>query len=238
MSKLPPLVKPHIGMPVWYWPSTAMSAVMRMAYDDTAKPMAAFVVYTWHDSMCNIVATDHRGQIHAITSVTFVPPGQRPDEGRDFCELPTSQLLPPAPDKHQPAEAWPVPAGHSAPETLPPANTAPEEPPTSVSDADILGSVSQCYHVNAREAVAACVQDELAGVITDGLPVSLNTTDLCFLVLHNGHVVIGASHCLSRDNYRREQGRINAQRRAFEQVRDLLAYELRSVLVGINSPAA
>jgi hypothetical protein len=235
MSKMPPVVKPYIGMPVWFWPSTAMSSVMRMAYDDTSKPMAAIIVYAWHDSMCNIVATDHRGHIHAITSVTFVPPGQRPDEGRDFCEIPTSQLMPPALQSQQPAEAWPVPAGHEAPPapaTATATATAREfEISYAVTELDVIEHTQKAFHINALQAIA-CSQPE---PIAEAIRSALKNTDLCILVMRNGHTIIGASHCLDQSTYLIEKGREIAQRRALEKARDLLAYERRTEMAALAS---
>lgn len=50
-------------------------------------PMHAKVVYVWSPTMVNLVLWDHYGNMHMLTSVKFLPPGEDVPVGQTYCEL-------------------------------------------------------------------------------------------------------------------------------------------------------
>lgn len=50
-------------------------------------PMHAKVVYVWSPTMVNLVLWDHYGNMHTLTSVKFLPPGEDVPAGQTYCEL-------------------------------------------------------------------------------------------------------------------------------------------------------
>jgi hypothetical protein len=233
----------EVGRRVHYWPSTAMATMQRMTLLNPEKPLHARIVHVFHDRMVNIVAYDNTGNMHAITSVSVVYPGEVADEGRDHCEPVRS----PIGRKIAPAEATGINALHfdlaqqamaeqlSAPS---PTSTYRNSIPDAVSMLMVEDEVLAEYHMNALD-LAKQRPDEKS-TIRDGypgLPSTLGNTDICVLVMRNGHVIVGTSACISSEKYSRSAGREFARGNAIDTAWKLMGYELRSrrVNAGIDA---
>lgn len=72
------IIVPSVGRIVWYRPSVNDAGVMLIR---DGQPLAAMVVYVWHDRMVNVTVWDHNGKAFVRTSVFLcqdgdvVPPG-------------------------------------------------------------------------------------------------------------------------------------------------------------------
>lgn len=102
-----------------------------------------------------------------------------------------------------------------------------------VSLESLKGKVSDCYFVNAGEAVEARGTDSEGVALDDhetpdGGPLFLLT--LCFLVLHNGWTVLGKSAPVSAENFDAAKGRTFAFEDALRQLWPLEGYRLRDEL--------
>lgn len=236
----------EVGTPVHYWPSVAMAATQRMTILNADKAMYGHVVHVFHDRMVNIVCFDHTGIMHAITSVSVFYPGEVVEEGRDHCApirsaagdpitvnvehsltpfnlgdtpLPTITELT-APKEQQ----FPRPAGHAG-------HAGQGELPDSVTLLMVESEVLAEYHVNAFDLARRT--DDVKSTLRDGypgVPVSLKNTDICVLVMRNGHVIVGTSACISASKYSNRDGRRYARENALDLAWKLMGYELRTRL--------
>ena len=230
----------EVGTPVHYWPSVAMAATQRMTILNADKAMYGHVVHVFHDRMVNLVAFDHTGLMHAITSVSVFYPGEVVEEGRDHCApirsaagepitgtvehalkpfnlgdtpLPTISELTTTKEQQ-----FPTPAGHA-------------ELPDTVSLLMVESEVLAEYHMNAFELASST--DDVKSDLRDGypgIPVSLKNTDICLLVMRNGHVIVGTSACISAKKYSRTEDRRYARENAIDLAWKLMGYELRTRL--------
>lgn len=237
MNACNPLI--DIGTSVHYWPSTAMVATQRITLLNAERPLHATVAHVYHDRMVNLVAYDHTGHMHAITSVSVVYPGEVPEEGRDHCEIARpaacSRAKPALGDTAvQPAELasaeeavrqWPVlPSVEQAIKSA----GADKAPRITLSDveANIVGE----YYFTADQAVQATLSDQDELTRLTGAHGELRLLTFCVLVLRNGFTVTGESACASAENFNAEIGRRIARENAISKIWPLMGYELRSKL--------
>lgn len=112
------VITPTIGRKVWYWPSdydkhlhldyhpgflhTAIEAA------DPKQACDATVVYVHGDRCVNLSITDHNGNVHKRTSVTFAQPGDAVPQGGGYAEWMPYQIG--QAKAQQPAAADPVAA--------------------------------------------------------------------------------------------------------------------------------
>lgn len=218
------LIKPTVGRFVWYWPSVATMAMHDMFSNEPTQPMAAHIAYVWHDGMVNLVVYDHKGNVHALTSVSLIQPGEDVPEGRDFC-----QWMP-----HQVKEN-----GQSLPSITIAATASPAvaslEQAIREHQADVAPRVTM-------EDIEANIASERYGTGADltilnrstvGVPsmsASLELLTICVLVLRNGFTVVGTSACASPANFNAEIDRRLARERAIDQIWPLMGYDLRTQL--------
>lgn len=241
----------EVGTPVHYWPSTAMAQVQRLTILNADKPLHAHIAHVFHERMVNLAVVDHRGVMHSITSVSLFYPGEVAEEGRDHCTpirphtaqqddlqpVKLAQAISPfrlATAEERATAQFPTPPGHDSiiDDSLTNADVLVQALPEAITTNMVEQEVLCEYHINARDLAAQT--DDVKSTLKDGypgLPVSLNNTDICVIVMRNGHVIVGHSACISREKYSREVGRQYARENALDVAWKLMGYELRSRLV-------
>ena len=88
--------------------------------------------------------------------------------------------------------------------------------------------------LNAPRLTPNLINDTIEGVKyinRDTHPeLDLNTLTICVLILKNGQRVIGESACVSPENFKAEEGKTAAYRKAVDKIWELEAYALRERL--------
>lgn len=253
MSKV---ITPTIGRKVWFFPSIATMAMRNMKCTTQDQAMDATVVYVWHDRMINIAAIDHQGNLHGITSVTLIQPGDDVPEGRDHCTWMPYQVnrSDQVDESHYGAmQSDPIDSQtrHDIPATVLPADhfsttvtsleqairEAGADQAPRVTMQDIDASIASEHYFTALQGArmaALYYPVETGGVIYADAPAphrpELGLLTFCVLVLRNGFTVTGESACASPANFNAEIGRRLARERAVDKVWPLLGYELRNQL--------
>lgn len=80
-------ITPSIGDDVLFQLNGLTLASPRLTIINPALPVHAKVVYVWDPFMVNLVVWDHYGNMHTLTSVKFLPPGEDVPVGQTYCEL-------------------------------------------------------------------------------------------------------------------------------------------------------
>jgi hypothetical protein len=244
---------PTIGRKVWYFPSEATAIIHSMQVNDPITPMDASIVYVWHDNMINISVADHAGKMHAVHSVTLIPPGQIGAEGRDYCMWMPYQVKQAAKEG---SEATVVTTGEAAvtdapkPTAVPTVNSleqaireAGADLAPRVTMADIEAAIASEHTFSAWDGVNGAFEagnlsqreadtdtKDPSQMVSNTAYECLSLLTICVLRLRNGFTVVGTSACASPANFNAEIGRRLARERAIDQVWPLLGYELRNQL--------
>lgn len=105
-----------------------------------------------------------------------------------------------------------------------------------VSPGQVDAAIKFEFYVNAAEAVGAVGHDGLVGGETlPGAGVeALKVMTICFLVLQNGHIVLGKSACISPENYDQEIGRKISRENARNQIWELEGYRKRAEQAAVD----
>lgn len=104
-----------------------------------------------------------------------------------------------------------------------------------ITHADVLGAIRSTYYFTARQGAEQACRDagsDLAGSQADGKDLGLLT--VCVLVLKNGFTALGASACVSQENFDAEIGRRVARESAEEKIWPLLGYALKQRLYSVS----
>ncbi len=190
---------PSIGDDVLFQLNGLTLTSPRLAILNPELPVHAKVVYVWSPAMVNLVLWDHYGNMHTLTSVKFLPPGEDVPVGQTYCELA-------------------VFTGELVEGELHLADTALGQ---AMRDAVAETPTAQLPKVS-QDDVDAAIVGETYTVLPSG------RVTVCELTLKNGFTVRGESAVVFIENFDADIGRDVARKKAVDQVWQLLGYELRS----------
>ncbi len=103
-----------------------------------------------------------------------------------------------------------------------------------ITPADVEATIASEHYFTAREGVLGMLAgDGVSATVYEqakAAPLPLSLLTFCVLVLRNGHTVTGQSYCADPAEFNAETGRIEARKRALDELWPMVVYAERGRL--------